>query len=60
MLDGSEDRVRVSATVGRAPLEARDGDGWVLRAPEQVDRVELVLVRQGGGWRLWSWSDEVR
>ena len=60
VLDGSEDRVRVSATVGRAPLEARDGDGWVLRAPEQVDRVELVLVRQGGGWRLWSWSDEVR
>lgn len=54
------ERLRVAATVVRAALEVRDDEGWLLRTPEQVDQVELELVRQDGRWLLWSWTDEVR
>lgn len=58
VLEQDEDRVRVAATLVRAALEVRDGEGWLLRTPEQTDRVELELVREGGQWRLWSWGEQ--
>ncbi|WP_192498731.1 serine/threonine-protein kinase [Ornithinimicrobium pratense] len=51
------DRLHVDVTVVREPLEARDGDGWVLRAPSRTERVALELVRQEGRWLLWSWAE---
>lgn len=60
VLEQDDERLRVVATVVRAALEARDERGWVLRTPEQTDRVELELIRQDGRWLLWSWAGPAR
>ena len=56
----TEKGLKVTATVVRDALEARDDQGWLLRAPQQVDTVQLELVREDDRWQLWSWTDEVR
>lgn len=58
VLEAHEDRLVLSATLVRGPLEVRDDRGWLLRTPEQRDLVELELVRSGDRWLLWSWGGE--
>jgi uncharacterized membrane protein len=60
VVEETERGLLVAATVAREPLEARDDRGWLLRAPRQVDTVQLELVREDDRWQLWSWTDEAR
>ncbi|WP_134772878.1 serine/threonine-protein kinase [Ornithinimicrobium flavum] len=60
VVEETERGLLVTATVVRAALEARDDGGWLLRAPRQVDTVQLELVREDDRWQLWAWTDEVR
>ena len=51
------DRLAVRATVSRAALEGRDGQGRRLDpVPAGTERVDLELARAGERWLLWSWE----
>ena len=51
------DRIAVRATVSRAALEGRDGQGRRLEpVPAGSERVDLELARAEDRWLLWSWE----
>ncbi|MDO5741280.1 MAG: hypothetical protein Q4P07_14160, partial [Ornithinimicrobium sp.] len=61
VVEQTQGRLTVEATITRAPLRAIDDDGdEQLTSGMQTDQLRIVLAAAKEGWLLWSWGEPGR